>query len=908
MTNFSINFSNAWYLLLLIPAAFFTLLPYFKLAKRYRRTRNRIVSMALHMVVMLLCVSILAGMIIKYDKPNLENEVILLVDASFSGTKTEKDKEDFIQAVIDESDSMFKLGIVTFGFDQVYAAEMTNNVDTLMTSYETAKKPDTSATDIASALTYTSTLFKNPSTARIILLTDGVETDGDASTVIKSIAAQGIKVDTVHFYEEHDPEVQIIGVETPDYNIKTYDKFNLIVTIQSSYAEPGASITLYDNGEEAATVDVNLIEGIQKVQIPHSFEVSFLHELSFEINSSGDTLKQNNGYNSYIYLPVFDQILIVESLTDESQSLKNMITATDEYDVKVVNTADAEEMPKTVDDLRNYDEVILVNVSNADMPEGFIDILYSYVHDIGGGLFTVCGNTQDGTAANAFTKEDMYGTKYQQMLPVDVIEYTPPVAVMIIIDRSGSMVDPNSTDPVTGQTKLESAKEGAIACLDALTERDWVGIMALSDNYTEEAELTPRPQKDKIIKAIDEIEGGEGTMFAGALERAGRALTALTEVEKRHIILVTDGEPSDDPSKYTFWIEENAKMGITFSVVGINTSQAAQDAMIAAVIAGGGTAENFHDVKTIKDVPEEMRKDLEAPEIKEVNYETFTPTIKSISPVVSGITGLTIPSLDGFYGTRAKADAEVILSGAYVPIYAQWKFGKGMVGSFMCDLNGTWSAEFVSSTVGAQLVRNIITNLFPTEDISKKDIEISMNEGNYNTQLSIFTNLKDKESIQVEIISPPAAGMIDSTKQTIVPGSGEGYSRTNFVVTQPGIHSVIVKKLNEDGTTVVSQIEAYRPFSYSQEYNVFIDEKACIALLEDIALSSDGQVVSEAYEVFEDVDRYLHIEYDPRLPFIIAAIVLFLLDIAARKFKFKWPHEMVKDYKIRKELTADKKQ
>ena len=41
-----IIFSNGpWWLLLLIPALALTLIPYFKLKKRYRRTRNRISSM-----------------------------------------------------------------------------------------------------------------------------------------------------------------------------------------------------------------------------------------------------------------------------------------------------------------------------------------------------------------------------------------------------------------------------------------------------------------------------------------------------------------------------------------------------------------------------------------------------------------------------------------------------------------------------------------------------------------------------------------------------------------------------------------------------------------------------------------------------------------------------------------------
>jgi len=66
-------------------------------------------------------------------------------------------------------------------------------------------------------------------------------------------------------------------------------------------------------------------------------------------------------------------------------------------------------------------------------------LLRSYVHDVGGGLFTVCGNkpgtdpSAGGNSANAYVRDDMYGSIYQEMLPVEVIEYTPPLAVMILI-------------------------------------------------------------------------------------------------------------------------------------------------------------------------------------------------------------------------------------------------------------------------------------------------------------------------------------------------------------------------------------------------------------------------------------------------------------------------------------------
>ena len=99
-----------------------------------------------------------------------------------------------------------------------------------------------------------------------------------------------------------------------------------------------------------------------------------------------------------------------------------------------------------MEELSVYDQVILVNIANADMPEGFDEVLQSYVYDIGGSLFTVGGNDENGEA-NAYDRSDMYGTIYQQMLPVEAINYTPPIGVVFIIDTSGSMAasDDNGT-------------------------------------------------------------------------------------------------------------------------------------------------------------------------------------------------------------------------------------------------------------------------------------------------------------------------------------------------------------------------------------------------------------------------------------------------------------------------------
>ena len=73
-----------------------------------------------------------------------------------------------------------------------------------------------------------------------------------------------------------------------------------------------------------------------------------------------------------------------------------------------------------------------------------------------------------------------------------------------------------------------------------------------------------------------------------------------------------------------------------------------------------------------------------------------------------------------------------------------------------------------------------------------------------------------------------------------------------------------------------------------------------------LAENGNGMAVSEEepWKVFDSFVTSLHRSFDPRLIFIIIAMVLFLGDIAVRKFKFKWIHELVREHRAKK---AEKK-
>ena len=130
MQNFQFAFDQPLWFLLLIPALALTVVPYFMLSKKYRRTRNHIVSMIVHTFIMVFAVSVLAGIMFTYTVPNKDNEIILLVDVSNSEESAKENRNEFIKTVLDDSRyDGYTVGVVTFGFDQRYAVQLTDDID-----------------------------------------------------------------------------------------------------------------------------------------------------------------------------------------------------------------------------------------------------------------------------------------------------------------------------------------------------------------------------------------------------------------------------------------------------------------------------------------------------------------------------------------------------------------------------------------------------------------------------------------------------------------------------------------------------------------------------------------------------------------------------------------------------------
>ena len=129
--------------------------------------------------------------------------------------------------------------------------------------------------------------------------------------------------------------------------------------------------------------------------------------------------------------------------------------------------------------------------------------------------------------------------------------------------------------------------------------------------------------------------------------------------------------------------------------------------------------------------------------------------------------------------------------------------------------------------------------------------------------------------------------------------ASSNYSRCKFVIKEGGTYLVTVKKVNAEGN-VIAELSTYQGFAYSDEYNtdivatdIELEEK-----LSNIASYGNGAIIEDLYEpneIFAKFVTTIERSFDPRFLFMILAIVLFVTDIAIRKFRFKWPHEIIRD-------------
>ncbi len=134
------------------------------------------------------------------------------------------------------------------------------------------------------------------------------------------------------------------------------------------------------------------------------------------------------------------------------------------------------------------------------------------------------------------------------------------VAVVLAIDVSGSMKDAN---------KLAAAKAAADAFLDAVRNRERVGLVTFSSAVTVAQE--PTPSAGKLRSAIRRLQAGGNTRLWDAVVQASELLSA--ETAQRNLILLSDGKDDGSQAALPAAIDAAKKGDVTIYTVGLGGGQ-----------------------------------------------------------------------------------------------------------------------------------------------------------------------------------------------------------------------------------------------------------------------------------------------------------------------------------------------
>ena len=856
MNNFDIVFSRPWLLLSMIPALAIILIPFLLLPRRRRSTLKRILPVVLHSVICTLLILCLAG--ISFIIGTNEQTVMILMDLSDSTEQSHGQIVDYANGIIEAIDG--DCGVVAFAGNAVYSVEIDQTLKSAHLVEVLAGD-----TDIAAALEFAADRLPSDTNRRVILLSDGKQTSGNASAAASALASRGYRIDAVYFESSYlgSAEMQISEIEVPS-DIYDGDTVDILVTVESNAAAE-AELVLYDGESEVARMAVGIAEGSNSYSISAVANGAGVHTYSATIETSSDVIAQNNTMYSYVNIAGESGILVIADNVNKIDALKEILDPACELTVVTPQGA-----PDSIIDLCNYDEIILVNVDANELPRGFADLLSSYVSEFGRSLLTVGG---DGT----YMYGNMADTVLEEMMPVELHlneSSGGSVALMLVLDCSSSMSR-------TG-TYLSTAKQSAILSVEAMSDNDYVGVISFNRSAYLKSSLLPATDanKQQLNRVISGLNTSQGTYYTEALELAHRELLK-SDAPTKHVIFLSDGEPSD--RGYATAVQNMADDGITVSTIALGYSSSVLSQL--ANIGGG----RYYAVTHASDLPDIMLSETEEVAVSSLIEGEFIPIVAEESNLTEGLEITALPTLYGYLGVTVKEDASsVITTTDGNPIYAVWQYGIGRVASFMSDLEGEWSADWLSDELGRILIERMMTTTVGNAH-SNSSISAGFDQVGIKTTVTaecVKTDAGDTVSLTV--------GMPDGDTRTyslteVRPGVYECEIDTSAV----GVYQTMIIQYDSEGNAL-DYLDTALAVSYSEEYNAFSEPGD--GLLSAICSYSDGIVTSDISRLAEIKMDSVEIVKDPMIPLALICAALMLADLIIRLLRVKDVKEFLRRF------------
>lgn len=712
-------------------------------------------------------------------------------------------------------------------------------------------------TNLASAIETAAGYLPPGYVPQIVLLTDGNETDGDAAA---AASRAGVPISAYPLPARSEPEVQVSQVSAPA-EVRQGEPFFVDVTIDSNHEDEGF-VEVYRGDHKVIGEKRKLKLGENKFRFQQSIDRERLASFSARVSQlSQDTLLDNNMDSALVFASGKPRVLIVESdpnlIRELSYSLEDQGIQTD--------VRPPQGMPETLADLQNYELVMISNVPATALSQRQMEVLRTYVQDLGGGFIMLGGEQSFGLGG-------YYKSTLEEILPVrsdfEKEKEKPSIGMVIVIDKSGSM----SGD------KIEMAKSAARGAVELLGRRDQVGVIAFDGDPYLICEMQSANNKSKISDEIGRIDAGGGTTMYPAMEMANDMLMA-SNTKLKHVIILTDGIST--PGDFEGLAQQMVSNRMTLSTVGVG-SDADQAELESLAHAGKG---RFYFTEDPAQIPQIFARETVTASKSAIDEQPFLPQVVRATHALREIDFQSAPFLLGYVLTRPKPTCEVILATEKGdPLLAWWRYGLGMSAAFTSDAKTRWAAEWITWPEFGKFWTQIVRQLMRKSDARGISVELARHGGTTNLSVDAVDpngQFLNDSAIELNTIDPQLVQKTSRLRQ-IAPGR---YA-TTLPTAKPGAYHVELAVKENDN--VLYRQSRGMTVGYSDELRIRpTNEK----LLRQIASISGGAYSPSPGELFNADGRTATRPLPLTTWLLTAAALLLILDVALRRvdFSLHWP-------------------
>ncbi len=674
-------------------------------------------------------------------------------------------------------------------------------------------------------------------TGRLILLSDGAATEGDTVSVAARLGEQGFAVDVLIDNLPAIDDVRLQKFILPPI-IRQGEQGTIGIIIHSTTTTE-VQLQITRTGEDG--LEMVLIEKPVKLEpgtnnLAYTVEVGKpgIHTFWAEITTEEDNdLTVNNRLGAVSRVYPRPKILLVRGGQSRARSLAGALEQTGFETLRL----NPEHLPGNLSALEQYDGIALLDVSARSLTLEQMLALQEFCRELGRGLLVTGGR-------NSFSLGNYANTPLAELIPLSLEPppraERPPVALLLIIDHSGSMVqNPGSS----GITKLAMAKEAAIQATGILGPADLLGVLMFDKQSQWVIPFQPVSDGAELLKiertiAAISTDTSEGSDVFPTLEAGLTAIAQQPNDIARHVVLLTDGDPntrSKTVEEYDPLLSAARQAGITLSTIAIGSNA---DRQLLQYLAEQGRG-RYHFAAAPEELPELAITESKILRSEVTQLGEFTPVPGQPHPMLRGLPGDGWPKLSGYIAMTPKPRAEVPLQiaagGGSDPLLAVWGYGLGRVAAWSSDTGQEWAVNLADWPAAAQFVGQMMGYTLPAPELDLLQLQIELTANG----IAIFTTDSITPAGQPLDLTPTEAILTTPDGQKIAMLLRQiepGRYRQQVQLSAPGPYRVTVKQGTANST-------AGFVLPYPAEYTPSIPgEKSPESVLREIAAVSGGEI------------------------------------------------------------------